>query len=339
MRLSVFPALRVFLAPFCLSLVFSVLALSFGAAPANAQVLSPDEVIFLTEEWTGERFPDGRPRVSDEVLERMKYVSLEEAWASIRDQAAGGYTWKFEGNWDVMHPDQVMVGRALTVAYMPASPQLQQRMAARGRAEGRPQSMDQWPVAMLQPGDVYVEDGFGKVVDGPVVGDNFARAIYTNSGNGIVVYGSARDFSGQATIEGYNAWVKEWHPSFVSQMTLMSVNGPTRIGEAVVLPGDVVLAMSRGVIFIPPHLTERVLLYSEVTRTTDFFRHDRIAAGVFTLQESYPNLTQAQIQMMYDWLPTVRTRLNEEQGVALSTIDRMIETRSTSWQQWLTPAP
>jgi regulator of RNase E activity RraA len=318
---------------------FLLLALASTPYEARSQVLSPEEVIFLTEEWTGERFADGRPRVSDEVLERMRYVSLEEAWASIRDQAAGGYTWKFEGNWDVMHPDQVMVGRALTVAYMPARPQLQQRMAARGRAVGRPNSMDQWPVAMLQPGDVYVEDGFGKVVDGPVVGDNFARAIYTNSGNGIVVYGSARDFSGQATIEGYNAWVKEWHPSFVSQMTLMSVNGPTRIGDAVVLPGDVVLAMSRGVIFIPPHLTERVLLYSEVTRTTDIFRHDRIAAGVFTLQESYPNLTQEQYQLMYDWLPANRARLNEEFGVALSTIDRMIETRSTSWQQWLAPAP
>jgi 4-hydroxy-4-methyl-2-oxoglutarate aldolase len=305
-------------------------------AQATAQVLSAEEVIFLTEEWTGERYPDGRPRVSDEVLERMRWVSLEEAWAAIREPGAGGYNHKFEGDWDVMHPDQVMTGRALTVAYMPALPQLQQRMAARGRAEGRPASMDQWPVAMLQPGDVYVEDGFGKVAGGPVVGDNFARAIFANSGNGIVAYGSARDYDGQSQIEGYNAWVKDWHPSFVEQMTLVSVNGPTRIGAATVLPGDVVLATAKGVIFIPPHLAERVLLYSEVTRTTDAFRHSQIREGVFTLQESYPNMTQAQYQMMYDWLSANRTLLNEEFGVALSTIDKMIETRSTRWQDWLT---
>lgn len=308
----------------------------FMAGVAHSQVVPPEEVIFLTQEWTGERYPDGRPRVPDEVLERMRYVSLEEAWAAIRAPDAGGYNHKFEGNWDVMHPEQVMTGRALTVTYMPALPQLQQRMLQRGRAEGRPASMDQWPVAMLQPGDVYVADGFGKVVDGPVVGDNFARAIFTNSGNGIVVYGSARDYDGQSQIEGYNAWVKEWHPSFVQEMTLVSVNGPTRIGAASVLPGDVVLATPKGVIFIPPHLAERVLLYSEVTRTTDIYRHSQIEAGVFTLQESYPNMTPAQYQAMFDWLPANRERLNREYGVALSTIDRMIETRSTRWQEWLT---
>lgn len=308
----------------------------FMTGVAHSQVVPPEEVIFLTQEWTGERYPDGRPRVPDEVLERMRYVSLEEAWAAIRAPDAGGYNHKFEGNWDVMHPEQVMTGRALTVTYMPALPQLQQRMLQRGRAEGRPASMDQWPVAMLQPGDVYVADGFGKVVDGPVVGDNFARAIFTNSGNGIVVYGSARDYDGQSQIEGYNAWVKEWHPSFVQEMTLVSVNGPTRIGAASVLPGDVVLATPKGVIFIPPHLAERVLLYSEVTRTTDIYRHSQIEAGVFTLQESYPNMTPAQYQAMFDWLPANRERLNREYGVALSTIDRMIETRSTRWQEWLT---
>jgi hypothetical protein len=98
-----------------------------------------------------------------------------------------------------------------------------------------------------------------------------------------------------------------------------------------------VLATAKGVLFIPPHLAERVLLYSEVTRTTDAFRHSQIEAGVFTLQESYPNLTPAQYQMMYDWLPANRMLLNQEFGIALSTIDRMVETRSTRWQDWLTP--
>lgn len=325
--------------PLCLSGLVLVAHALVAPEAATAQVLSPEDVTFLTAEWTGERFADGRPRVSDDVLDRMKFVSLEEAWAAIRDRGAGGYNHKFEGDWDVMHPDQIMTGRALTVAYMPSLPELQARMSAQGRAEGRPASMDQWPVAMLQPRDVYVADGFGKVVGGPVVGDNFARAIYTNSGNGIVVYGSARDFDGQSQIEGYNAWVKEWHPSFVEQMTLVSVNGPTRIGAATVLPGDVVLATPKGVIFIPPHLAERVLLYSEVTRTTDLYRQSQIEEGVFTLQESYPNMTPAQYEGMYDWLPANRTKLNQESGIALSTIDRMIETRSTRWQEWLSPQP
>ncbi|MGZ5219759.1 MAG: RraA family protein, partial [Chitinophagaceae bacterium] len=79
---------------------------------AQAQQVTPasDQIKALTPEWKGERFPDGRPKVSDKLLERLKGVHLEEAWGILRNK---GYQNQFEGDWMVMHPDSVMTGRAV----------------------------------------------------------------------------------------------------------------------------------------------------------------------------------------------------------------------------------
>jgi 4-hydroxy-4-methyl-2-oxoglutarate aldolase len=313
--------------------LLSVLIFFFLIENSVSQIVPADRVVYYTEEWDGDRFSDGRPMISDDILERMQFVSLEEAWATLR---SSGYHNKFEGGWNILHPEQTMVGRALPVAYIPSSPDLVRRMIEKGRAEGLPNNMSQWPVMMLQKGDVYVADAFGKIKDGPVVGNNFAQAIYSNSGNGIIFYGAARDISEQRQIEGYNAWVKDWHPSFIQEMMLISINAPTRIGEAVVLPGDVVLATEGGILFIPPHLAERVILSSELERLVDTFRMQMIREGVFTLEQSYgPQWTDEMNDYFYDWIGTNRVHLHNEYGVGYETLDRIIETRTRNWQEWL----
>lgn len=315
-----------------LRLLLSTVICFFLANSLQAQQVPEEQVIFYTQEWEGERYPDGRPQVPDNVLERMEYVSLEEAWGTIRGV---GYHNKFEGDWKIMYPRQVMVGRALTATYMPASPELEERMEEEGRAEGRQGSMNTWPIDMLEQGDVYVADGFGKIEDGTLIGDNLGQAIYANSGNGVIFYGSSRDLSGLREIDGFNAWVKGWHPSAIQQMSLISINGPTRVGQAIVLPGDVVLATEGGVLFIPPHLAERVLVSSEATRLTDVFRRQRIEEGEYTLGETYgTEWTDAINEDFYSWLETNRSRLHEDYGVGYQTIDQMIETRSRDWREW-----
>jgi hypothetical protein len=44
---------------------------------------SPDRVIALTPRWTGERLPDGRPNVPDDIVTRMKLVTNDEAWGVL----------------------------------------------------------------------------------------------------------------------------------------------------------------------------------------------------------------------------------------------------------------
>ena len=64
-------------------------------------------------------------------------------------------------------------------------------MLDRGHQEGLVGAMNSWPIDALQPGDVYVADGFGKIHEGTLIGDNLGNSIFAKSGNGVVFDGSA----------------------------------------------------------------------------------------------------------------------------------------------------
>jgi regulator of RNase E activity RraA len=252
--------------------------------PASAQQITRDELIYLTPEWLGDRFPDGRPKVPDDILERMQRVTLEEAWAVLRGDR---FNYQYDGDWQVLDPDVVLVGRAVTATFMPGRPDIHSQYDKRGKLDGRSGGQNSWPVDMLQPGDVYVADQFGAHVDGPTIGDNVGNAIHTNSGNGFVYNGAIRDINGLREIEGFTAFFRSYHPSHHNppgqlNTTLVGINTPTRIGTATVMPGDVVLGRDGGVIFIPPHLAQRVVETSEIVRLRDMFGHQRLSDGTYT---------------------------------------------------------
>jgi len=255
------------------------LILTMVCNTAIAQTASKEDIVFLTHQWEGERFEDGRPKVAKDILERMKSVSIEEAWVVLRNE---GYHNQYEGGWQPLHEDAPFVGRALTVQYMPNRPDVSEQITQKGLEEGQIGNTNSWPIDMLQEDDVYVADGFGKIVDGTLIGDNLGNAIYAKSKTGVVFNASSRDMAGLSQIDGFNAFVKGWHPSFLTEVMLLSINDPIRIGAAAVLPGDVVLAKKSGVIFIPSHLAEQVVVTSEVVRLRDMFGVERLKEGTYT---------------------------------------------------------
>src|SRR5690606_18167700 len=217
-------------------------------------------------------------------LERMKLVTLEEAWSVLRGER---FNYQFEGNWQVLDDDAVLVGRAVTATFMPGRPDIHAQYDRRGREEGRSGSQNSWPVDMLQPGDVYVADQFDAYEDGPTIGDNLANAILANSGNGFVYNGAIRDINGMRELENFAVFFRSYHPSHHNpagrlNTTLVGINWPTRIGHATVMPGDVVLGRDGGVIFIPPHLAQRIVETSEIVRLRDMFGQQRLREGVYT---------------------------------------------------------
>ena len=244
-----------------------------------AQNLSVYQMKFLTHQWEGERFDDGRPKVPADILERMKKVTIEEAWGVLRNE---GFHNQFEGGWQPLHDNVTVVGRALTVQYMPNRPDVADQIKQKGLEAGEIGNTNSWPIDRLIEHDVYVADGFGKIVDGTLIGDNLGNSIFAKSKTGVVFNASSRDMEGLSEIEGFNAFVRGWHPSFLTEVMLLSINDPIRIGAATVMPGDVVLAKKEGVIFIPAYLAEKVVITSEVVRLRDLFGITRLKEGKYT---------------------------------------------------------
>ena len=269
---------------------------------------SPEYIKALTPEWKGERLPDGRPKVSDAVLARLKNISMEEAWGVLRNK---GYQNQYEGDWSIIVPDSAMTGRVVTAQYMPLRPDFQNQVKEQGKLEGRSQKggTNSWPIDILTPGDVYVADSYGKMADGTLIGDNLGNSIFAKSQRGVIFYGSVRDVEGLLEIKGFNGWIKGQDPSYINQMMLTTINAPIRIGRATVLPGDVVLAKKFGTIFIPAHLVEELVITSEVTALRDEFGHQRLREKKYLAGEIDSEWTEAIKKDFLNWLNNYRGKL------------------------------
>lgn len=244
-----------------------------------SQTMPKEELIFLTSEWKGERFADGRPKISDDLINRAKKIGIEEAWTVLKNE---GYRNQFEGNWKMVNDSVKVVGRVVTAMFMPSRPDIESKIKERGKKEGRKGNTNSWPIDVLQKGDVYVADCFGKIAQGTLIGDNLGNSIFAKSGNGVIFDGAARDLAGLSDIKGFNAFVRDFDPSYLEEVVLMGLNTPIRIGRAIVLPGDLVISEREGVLFIPAHLAEKVISISEFVTLKDKFGHAMLKAGKYS---------------------------------------------------------
>src|SRR6185437_7786465 len=242
------------------------LCLSGSFSSVVAQTISKDELIFLTSEWKGERFSDGRPKIPDDLLARAHNIGIDDAWTVLKNL---GYTNQFEGGWKMVNDSIPVIGRAVTAMFLPSRPDVETNIKERGLKEGRKGNTNSWPIDVLTKGDVYVADGFGKIDGGTLIGSTLGNSIYSKSGNGVVFNASARDLQGLSEIKGFNAFVRDFNPSFLEGEVLMGLNTPIRIGKAIVMPGDLVIANKEGVLFVPAQLAELVISTAEFVTLKD----------------------------------------------------------------------
>jgi regulator of RNase E activity RraA len=240
-----------------------------------------EDIVQITPMWTGERFPDGRPRVPDDILRRMRNITLEEAWGPIWGK---GYRYQFEGDFKVSHPGRVLVGRAVTAVMVPFRPDLNDTLLKYGHEqEGRRGFFNQWIIDSLQEDDVVVVDLFDKIYQGTFVGGNLSTAIATRTKRGgSVIWGGVRDLEQIVKIPSLQTYYRGNDPTGIGDVTLVGMNGPCRIGRAICLPGDVVLGTASGVLFIPPHLAEECVVGAEKSHVRDIFGFARLAEKRYT---------------------------------------------------------
>ncbi len=288
---------------------------------SNAQQFSSSELIYLTSQWKGERFEDGRPKISDDLIARARKIGIEEAWQVLYNE---GYKNQFEGNWKMVHDNVPVVGRVVTARYSPSRPDIEALIKERGKTEGRTGNTNAWPIQVLQKGDVYVAEAFGKIAQGTLIGDNLGASIFNKTGNGVIFDGAARDLSGLAQISGFNAYVRDFHPSFLEEVVLIGLNSPIRIGAAIVMPGDLVLSEREGVLFIPAHMAEKVIATAEFIAVRDRFSKDVLKQGTFTAG-----------QIDSQWSETIKTAFltwiekhpNEPQ-ITKASLEKFLEKRT-----------
>lgn len=269
-------------------IIVSILLVTFTSSihQASAQYGAADKDIIkaYSSLWKGDRFPDGRPKVPDDILERMKKVEIEEAWSVLQQH---GFTFQFEGDWNNLHPERTLVGRALTATFVPKRPDLNAITDSIGFSHGRGRQGGQnnWIIDQVSSQDVIVVNLFGKIINASFVGGNLSTAVKSKGGNGLVIDGGIRDLDQIFRINDFNLYIRGANPTGNSEITLDGINIPTRIGQATCMPGDVVLGKREGVIFIPAHLAEEVVKNSERIRLVDMFGFKRLEEGVYTAGE------------------------------------------------------
>jgi 4-hydroxy-4-methyl-2-oxoglutarate aldolase len=259
-------------------LSFFIFFSSFSVSSQQIQ-WNTDQIKVFSGDWTGERFPDGRPKVSDDLVKRLANISIEEAWGYLRNK---GYNNQFEGGWHLIHPEKALAGRVVTAQYMPSRPDIDLKIKEKGKAEGRSGSPNSWPIDVLKNGDVYVADGFGKIIDGTLIGDNLGNSIYSKSKTGVVFDAGIRDLEGLEEIDGFVGFVRGVDPSYIKDVMLTCINCPIRIGRATVMPGDLVLGKKEGVVFIPAQFAEKLIVNAEFVALRDEFGHMRLREGKYT---------------------------------------------------------
>jgi 4-hydroxy-4-methyl-2-oxoglutarate aldolase len=283
----------------------AVVVLPFGSR-AQLGLFSSEQRIAFTPNWHGERFRDGRPKVPDAVLDRLKDATADQAWDVLGD---GGFRNQFEDNWKVINPGKRLVGRVVTAVFMPRRPDVDSVVRANGKKEGRIGDENSWIIDILQPGDVLVVDLFGKIQDGTIVGDNLSTAIFAKSHNGLIVDGSVRDVTGIQEITGFQVYARGFDPSALHNVMLMGINVPIRIGRTTVMPGDVALGDPEGVTFIPAQLAEKVADEAEMDHLVDEWGHMMLREGKYTPGQIDSKWTPEMVQAFNKWMEEKGSKL------------------------------
>jgi regulator of RNase E activity RraA len=275
--------------------------------PAQVFRWTRERMIHYTPQNPFERFADGRPKVPDALLEKVKTLSVEEAWGVLRNK---GYHSQYAGGgFKVLHPGRKLVGRAVTAQYLPVRPDLSQVIEADAKAAGMPASTNQKVIDLLQLNDVPVVDLMGAGPGHNFGGDNLHAAIYGATRTGAVVDGTIRDVEGIFEMPT-QVYYRDGHPAAVSGVMVVGINVPVRIGEAIVMPGDVVLGDRTGVIFIPPQLVEQIVTGAQITHIHDEWTKAKFLTGKYKSSELYGGPLSPELKREYD--EYVKKRLAEK---------------------------
>ncbi len=213
-----------------------------------------------------------------EIFERLLTVSTDSAWAVC---SSLGYPNSFIEGLTAVRPDRKMVGRAITLRYVPIRPDVRDQQTALGSA------INKRAVELSGPGDVLVVDSGGETGAG-FIGDVIATRFIVRGGAGMVVDGAIRDLHYLRTVD-LPIYIRGAHAAGSGRRIIgVGLNEIVRCGGVAVVPGDLLLGDAQGVLVIPRAIAREVADRAYATEHKENFLRATLQKGFRTIDECYP---------------------------------------------------
>jgi 4-hydroxy-4-methyl-2-oxoglutarate aldolase len=287
--------------PWKLAFVVFVALLVRSDAWGQLFTLSREQMIKYTAQNPYDRFPDGRPKVPDALLEQFKDMSSEEVMGAGRAGGpGGGGSNQYTDGWQILNPRRKLIGRAVTLQLMPTRAEVANVDAEEWKKKGNAVALThQSALDLLQPGDVIVIDAGGSISGGGIIGDNLAYYIWKKTGTGFVIDGAIRDLEGIAEF-GMAGYYRGATPPAIRGLMVTGINVPVRIGNTTVMPGDVVFGDREGVTFIPPQAVQGLVDAAKITHIHDEWTRKKFAEGKYKSTDIYGRPTDPALIKEYE---------------------------------------
>jgi regulator of RNase E activity RraA len=278
------------------ALILSVLAFAWivpETASAQVHTFTKEQMEIFTASNPYGRFPDGRPMIPDAVIDSVRNLQIQTIEA-LEALAMHKYNnSQFEGGWKTLIPGEKIVGRAFTVQFMPPRPDLQEGIQSMAKKNNTTAVSKSASIDMLQENDLAVIDLYGKVEGGlPYVGDKLAYYIWKTTGTGFIVDGGIY-FLETMQQDGVQAFYRGGSPLTNTGFAIVTgVNIPVRLGDAVILPGDLVIGDEDGIVAVPPHLVSSVIKTTIMNRRRDVWIKKAFDLGRYKSSEIYGRMQE-----------------------------------------------
>ena len=279
-----------------------ILVLLFAPALADAETATPGQRASRnTYSAIMDVLGPSRPRLTDEQIARLKGLPIEAVWGAVQ---AKQYRHCFVSDFKLTQPGTKLVGRALTMRYLPVRPDLLDAVQTLAREGDWEYQYNIRAGEDARPGDVLVVELGGMVDRATFMGDVTGLGIKSRGAVGVVIDGGLRDLAEFLPWRDFPVYYTGAHASAMADHVGVEWNVPVRIKTVTVLPGDAVIGDESGLLFFPPSLADEVIRAAEDTVYIEDFKREMIRGTKYRAGDIYPSLSPELEKVFEEWEKT-----------------------------------
>jgi regulator of RNase E activity RraA len=285
----------------------TIAVLGVAGSPAygqNAATATPQSTVQVNraarDTWTPvmDVLKTQRAPVTDAQLQRLAELPIEALWGGLQGKR---YAHSFVTGFKQTQPDVKLVGRALTMRYLPVRPDLIEAINTLAKEGDWDFQYNVRAGEDARPGDVIVVELGGMVDRATFMGDVTGLGMKMAGVKGVIIDGGLRDLSEFMPWKDFPVHYTGSHASAMADQVGVEWNAPIRLGEMTVLPGDVIVADASGVLAFPPQLAAELIAAAETTVYTENFKREMMRSRKYRSRDVYPTLSAELEKVFEEW--------------------------------------